>query len=231
MSGARRRGVRLGSLAALATALALGACASAPVDPEAEAGRIVEQAHRTFSRFVADPDMKDFRAVLAKAKGVLIVPERNKGGFIFGGAGGVGVLVAHDAKRGDWTAPAFYGIGSASFGLQVGGSRSEVILLVMTQKALDALLVTKTKLGGEVSVAAGPVGVGSGDVGADMVSFARSRGLYAGISLEGSVIKPSDERNEAFYGRRLSPLDILVRREVAPGRALALVEEITGAAP
>jgi SH3 domain-containing YSC84-like protein 1 len=231
MSGRSRRRIGLGTLAALATALAIADCASAPVDRRADAARIVEQAHRTFSRFCADPDMKDFRTVLAQAKGVLIVPERNKGGFIFGGSGGVGVLVAHDAKRGDWTPPAFYGLGSASFGLQVGGSRSEVILLIMTQKALDALLVTKTKLGGEVSVAAGPVGVGSGEVGADIVTFARSRGLYAGISLEGSVIKPSDERNEAFYGRRLSPLDILVRREVASGSAQALIDEVAGAVP
>ncbi len=225
-----RRSRALAAVIGLVLVLGVAGCASAPVDRGAETLRIVERAHATFSRFVADPDMKEFRGVLAEAKGVLIIPEENRGGFIVGGSGGVGVLVAHDATRGDWTAPAFYSVGSASFGLQVGGSRSEVVLLVMTQKALDALLVTSTKLGGEVSVAAGPVGVGSGDVGVDIVSYARSKGLYAGISLEGSVIKPSDERNQAFYGRPLSPLDILVRREVAPGLALTLVDEIAGAA-
>lgn len=219
----------VGRSAALTLALVALACASAPRDRGAEAERLVEQARATFGRFVADPDMKAFRAVLGEAKGVLVIPEENKGGFIFAGSGGVGVLVARDAKRGDWAGPAFYTMGSASVGLQAGGSSSEVVLLVMTQKALDALLVTSTKLGGEVSAAAGPVGTGTGEVGVDIVSYARAKGLFVGLSLEGSVLRPSDERNEAFYGRPLSPLDILVRREGDPGAAAALLAEVADA--
>jgi len=216
------------SLALAVLALA-AACASAPRDRVAEAQRLVDRARTTFGRFVADPDMKAFRATLAHAKGVLVVPEVNKGGFIFAGSGGVGVLVARDSKRGDWAGPAFYTLGSASVGLQAGGSSSEVVLLVMTQKALDALLVTSTKLGGEVSAAAGPVGTGTGEIGVDVVSYARSKGLFVGLSLVGSVIRPSEERSEAFYGRPLSPLDVLVRREGDPDGAAGLLAEIADA--
>jgi len=214
------------AVAVLASALG---CASAPRDRSAEAQRLLDRARTTFGRFVADPDMKAFRATLADAKGVLVVPEVNKGGFIFAGSGGVGVLVARDEKRADWAGPAFYTVGSASVGLQAGGSTSEVILLVMTQKALDALLVTSTKLGGEVSAAAGPVGTGTGEVGVDVVSYARSKGLFVGLSLTGSVIRPSEERNEAFYGRKLSPLDVLVRREGDAAGAAALLADIADA--
>lgn len=229
MPQGRTRLARLGRFAALTLSVAALGCASAPRDRGAEARQLVEQARTTFGRFVADPDMKAFREMLARAKGVLVIPEENKGGFIFAGSGGVGVLLARDPQRGDWAGPAFYTMGSASVGLQAGGSSSEVVLLVLTQKALDALLVTSTKLGGEVSAAAGPVGTGSGDVGVDVVSYARSKGLFAGISLEGSVIRPSEARNEAFYGRPLSPLDILVRREGDPGAAATLVAEIADA--
>lgn len=229
MPHSSHRLARLGTFCILASLLAALGCASAPRDRGAEARQLVEQARTTFGRFVADPDMKAFREMLAKAKGVLVIPEENKGGFIFAGSGGVGVLVARDPQRGDWAGPAFYTMGSASVGLQAGGSSSEVVLLVLTQKALDALLVTSTKLGGEVSAAAGPVGTGTGEVGVDVVSYARSKGLFAGLSLEGSVIRPSEERNEAFYGRPLSPLDILVRREGDPGVAAALVAEIADA--
>jgi len=210
--------------------LLLGAgCATAPRDAEGTRA-LVEAARATLERFVADPDLAGFRATLAEARGVLIVPEENRGGFILGGSGGVGVLVARDAARGDWAGPAFYGIGSASIGLQIGGSRSEVILLVMSQRALDALFATTTKLGGEVSVAAGPIGTGAGDLGIDIASYARARGLFAGISLEGSLLRPAEARNRAFYGQPVTPLDILVRRTVEPGAGAALVADVAAAA-
>jgi len=217
--------------------IAIAALVLAPASPAsggdaaAEARQIVADAEATLAHFLADPDLAGFREVLPQARGVLIIPEQNKGGFIFAGSGGAGLLVAKDAESNEWTAPAFYGMGSASVGFQIGGSRSEVILLLMTQKALDALLTTSAKLGGEIAVAAGPVGHGLGEAGAnaDVLSYARSKGLFAGVSLEGSVIKPSEDRNRGFYGKSVSPLDILVRHSVEPGAARALIDAIARA--
>ncbi len=98
--------------------------------------------------------------------------------------------MVRDATTGNWSQPAFYTVGSVTFGLQIGGEAAEVIMMIRTQKALDALYTTEFKLGGDASVSAGPVGVGAkANVTADIVSFAKSKGLFAGLNLEGSVLK------------------------------------------
>jgi lipid-binding SYLF domain-containing protein len=188
---------------------------------------IVDNALVTFRNFMADKQMDWFQNHLKDVKALLIVPNLLKGGFILGGSGGSGVLLARDAKTGNWSQPAFYTVGSVTFGLQIGGEAAEVIMMIRTQKALDGLYTTGFKLGGDASVAAGPVGVGSkADVTADVVSFAKSKGLFAGLNLEGSVLKVSDDSNKAYYGKAVSPVDIIVKNAVSNKGSAKLREEL-----
>jgi len=186
----------------------------------------VDKALVTFRNFMADQEMEWFQKNLKDAKALLIVPNLLKAGFILGGSGGSGVLVARDPKTGNWSQPAFYTAGSVTYGLQIGGESAEVIMMIRTQKALDSLYTTEFKLGGDVSVAAGPVGKGAkANVTAAVVTFAKSKGLFAGLSMEGSVLKVSDKSNKAYYGKAVSPLDIVVKNEASnPGSAGLLAE-------
>lgn len=222
----RRRSVSLFVAAAVLSALALPAIAAA-ADPAREAEAVVSAARRTLGRFHADPEMGWFRDHIGSAVAVLIVPKRIRAGLIFGGSGGVGVLLARDPATGEWGQPVFYNLGGASFGLQVGGERSEVVLLLQSEAALDSFLSSKLQLGGEAAVAAGPVGAGAGEnATAEILTFVRSKGLYAGATLDGTVIKPASERNEAYYGSAVTAADILVRRAVQNAHADGLRDDL-----
>jgi lipid-binding SYLF domain-containing protein len=189
--------------------------AAAAADPVRESEAVVSAARRTLSRFQADPEMAWFRDHIGSAMAVLIVPKRIRAGLIFGGSGGVGVLLARDSSSGEWGQPVFYNLGGASVGLQAGGERSEVVLLIQSQAGLDSFLSPKLQLGAEAAVAAGPVGAGAGEnVSAEILTFVRSKGLYAGATLDGTGIKPADERNAAYYGAEVTAADILVRKIV-----------------
>jgi len=158
---------------------------------------------------------------------VFIVPQLLKAGFIFGGSGGSGVMLSRDKSSGKWSNPAFYTMGSVTFGLQIGGQAAEVVLLILTQKGMDAMLSTKFQLGGDVSVAAGPVGAGAQAATTDIIQFSRTKGVFGGLTLEGAVIAIRDKWNHAYYGKETSPLDILVKRTVRNKNAAALVQTVT----
>lgn len=200
-------------------------------DEAAEAQVVVDNANRTFSDFISDPGMVWFRDHLDKARGLLIVPKLGRGGFIIGGSGGRGLLLGRDSQTGRWSEPAFYTMGSASIGLQIGGEQSQVILVIMSDKGLNAMLSTKAQLGADMSVAAGPVGTGTRAATADVLSFSRSKGAFAGLTVEGSIIDPDDARNTAYYGKAVSPVDILVRHSVKNPKAAELVKNITEHTP
>jgi SH3 domain-containing YSC84-like protein 1 len=191
-------------------ALALPALAA---DKAAEASETVQSARTSLRNFVSDPNMKWIKEHIGEAKGILIVPTQGKGGFIFGGSGGVGVLLTRNTD-GTWSQPAFYRMGSVSVGLQVGGEVSEVIFFVQTQKGVDSFLSSSFKLGAEASIAAGPVGQGTKASTADLLSFSRSKGAFVGASFDGTMIKPAADLNEAFFKKPASPIDILVRGNV-----------------
>jgi lipid-binding SYLF domain-containing protein len=183
----------------------------------------------TLNNFANDPEMTWFRKNVKRAKGVLVVPQLLKAGFIFGGSGGTGVLLRHRATRGwgepainTWSYPAFYTMGSVSWGLQIGAEAAEVVLLVMTDKGMDTMLSTKIQLGADVSVAAGPVGAGAKAATADVLQFSRTKGAFGGMTLEGSVISPRNSLNEVYYGQAYSPLDILVQGEARNPQAYDL---------
>jgi SH3 domain-containing YSC84-like protein 1 len=212
---------------ALVLALAGPAAAQQNIEPQ----QIVDDADAAFRNLAADPNLSWFRDNLKNAKGIMIVPQLVKGGFFLGGSGGSGVVLMRDGASGSWSDPAFYTIGSVSFGLQFGGEVSEVALLVMTEKGMDSMLETSFKLGGDVSIAAGPVGAGARVATADILAFSRSKGLFGGVSLEGSIIGPQNEWNSAYYDTPgLQPVDILINHKVSNPAADPLREAVGEAA-
>ena len=192
-----------------------------------EAQGIVDKARVTFNNFMRDKNYTWLHSHLKDAKGLLIFPQVLKAGFILGGSGGTGVLVVKDEKTGDWSEPAFYTIGAVSFGLQIGGEAAEVIMMAMSQKAIDSLFASSFKLGGDTSIAVGPKGIGAkGNITADFISFAKSKGIYAGINLEGSVVDVRDSLNKAYYGKDVRPVGIIVKKEVSNKGSDRLREEL-----
>ena len=139
----------------------------------------------------------------------------------FGASGGNAVMVARN-EDGGWSEPTFFTIGSISFGFQAGGEASEIILLVMTQRGVEQLLSTSVKLGGDLSLAAGPVGGGAKAQTVDVLAFSRSRGLYGGVSLEGAILKTRHSWNEGYYGADVTPVDIIYREKVAQPQSAVL---------
>jgi lipid-binding SYLF domain-containing protein len=189
---------------------------------------LVLSANTTLQNFLRDPDMSWLQQNFGRAKGVLIAPEVVKAGFIFGGSGGRALLLVKD-RSGQWTGPAFYTLVTGSVGFQAGISVSEVAMLVMTEKAVNALMSTSFRLGGDASIAAGPVGAGAkSDLIADFVTFSRSKGIYGGVNLDGTVVTSNDEWNSAYYGNpRLTSPDILIRGIVNNSDAAPLLETVS----
>jgi lipid-binding SYLF domain-containing protein len=193
--------------------------------------KLVNNAEKTLSNFLRDPDMTWLQQHLKEAKGVIIAPEVLKAGFIFGGSGGRAVTLARDPKTGRWVGPAFYSLATASVGFQAGIQVSEIVTLVMTDKAMNAMLSPSAKLGADASIAAGPVGAGaSSALLADFISFARAKGVYGGVNLDGSVVTVSNDWNEAYYHKQgILPPDILVRNSAHNNGAAKLLADVARA--
>ena len=209
-------------------ASALAGCATQAVSP-AEPERLVADAQTTLSNFIRDPDQTWIQDNLNRAFALLIAPQVVRAGFIFGGSGGRGLLVARNGRS--WTGPAFYNLATASVGFQAGIDVSEVIIVVMTEKGFNSLLATSLKIGGDASIAAGPVGAGArSTVTADLIAFTRAKGLYGGLNLDGTVVSTNVPWNDAFYGgNNLLPPDILIRRTVTSPKAAGLLAEVAKA--
>lgn len=225
-----RKSARLASMAI--AAMTLAACSSMSGDKpmsSAEPDKLVADAQVTFRNFLRDPDQTWVHDNIGRAKAVLISPQIVKAGFIFGGSGGRAVLVSRDGRV--WSGPAFYDLATASVGFQAGVAVSEALIMVMTDKGLNSLLATSFKIGGDASVAAGPVGAGAkSTVTADLVTFTREKGVYGGLNLDGTVVHANIPWNDAFYGRsNLLPPDILIRRTVKSPKATPLLNEIANA--
>jgi SH3 domain-containing YSC84-like protein 1 len=208
---------------------ALASCASTPSTPPVEQDKLVSDARVTLSNFLRDPDQTWIQENLNRAWAILIAPQVVKAGFIFGGSGGRAVLVARDGRQ--WVGPAFYDLATASVGFQAGIEVSEVIIVVMSDKALNSLLSTSFKIGGDASIAAGPVGAGAkSTVTADLISFARAKGVYGGLNLDGTVVHANVDWNDGYYGgRNVLPPDILVRGTAKSPKSAALLTDVTKA--
>ncbi len=168
----------------------------------------IQNAIDTFASFMANPNQRIPNSVLRRAQGIAIIPNVTTAGFIFGGTGGAGILTVKDEK-GRWSNPIFVTLSGGSVGLQVGAKSSDIVLVFMNQRAVRTVLRQSFNLGGDVGVAAGPVGGNAvmptdAPGNTDIFAYSRSAGLFAGVSLAGNKIAYDRERTEEFYGR--SPL-------------------------
>jgi lipid-binding SYLF domain-containing protein len=208
----------------LAAILCLGAVRSAAaLSYEQE---VVDKASITATKLLSDPNYGKLPDMLKDAKAIIIIPSLLKGAFFFGAEGGTGVLLAK-SPQGTWSYPAFYTLGGGSFGLQIGAKAAELILLVMNDGALKAILKNQIKLGADASFAMGQIGGGvegstTTNIGADIVAFASGEGLFAGVSLEGSVITGRDGLNEAYYGKGVTAHGIVMEQKFSNGAADSL---------
>ena len=194
----------------LLAALLLAACIQTAHAEELTPQALVDAAVSSVDTFSVDPDMVWLRENMSKAKGVFIVPQLVKGGFIFGGSRGSGVLLSK-GEGNVWSHPAFYTVGSGTVGLQAGIEVAEIILMIMTDRGVDKLLTSSFKLGGDIGIAAGPIGAGAKAQVVDILAFSRAKGIYGGINVEGAVIKVRDDLNQAYYGNKTSsPRSILI---------------------
>jgi lipid-binding SYLF domain-containing protein len=226
MSNRLLRSTGMAALVA-ATAAFVAPSAHAQADPMAH----IAASQTTLSNFLRDPDMTWLQQNFGRAKAIIITPEIVKAGFIFGGSGGRAAVVARDPATGKWLGPAFYAMATASVGFQAGISVAEGITLVMTDKGFNSLLATSFKIGGDASVAAGPVGAGArSDIVADLITFNRAKGVYGGLNLDGTVVTASDDWNASFYGKKVLPPDILVRASVQNPAADKLLAQVAAAA-
>jgi SH3 domain-containing YSC84-like protein 1 len=215
-------------MASAVVAGGITACATMESVPSVEPQKLVADARTTLNNFMRDPDQTWIQQNLSRARGVLIVPQVVRAGFIFGGSGGRGVLVARDGRT--WAGPAFYDLVTASVGFQAGVDVSEVVVVVMTEKGLNSLLSPSFKIGVDASIAAGPVGAAAGTtVTADLVAFARSKGIYGGLNLDGTVVNTNNSWNGAYYGSNVLATDILVRKTVTNPNAAPLLSEVASA--
>jgi lipid-binding SYLF domain-containing protein len=187
-----------------------------------------QRATQVFQEIMNAPDAIS-PGVLSKARCIAIIPGEKKFAFIFGANYGRGVAVCRTANG--WSAPIFLAVEGGSFGYQAGGSSTDLILLFMNDHALGRLLADKFKLGGDASVAAGPVGrnaTASTDVSltAEVLSYSRSKGIFAGVSLDGTVVHADKSGDESMYGPGVSRHDILGGRVPAPETAQPLISEL-----
>ncbi len=193
-------------------------------DNEKEEDR-VKEAGQVLKEIINIPDdiPKD---LFDKAECVIVLPSVKKAAFGIGGSYGRGVMTCRSGQHwtGPWTAPAMYALEGVNIGFQLGGQATDFVVLVMNPRGAESLMGSKVKLGADASAAAGPKGrsaEGATDVvmRAEMLSYSRSRGLFAGISLEGSTLRPDNRANEKLYGRELSVKQILRQGKVAPPAA------------
>lgn len=204
--------------------LSLGAHPAFPADAM-EQQQIVDKAQLTLEAFASDGQLKDsFKQLSKEARGLFIIPQFLRGAFVFGGAGGSGILIARDEKTGKWGDPVFYNIGSASFGLQIGADVSEMVLVVRTRKGLEEFFTNDFKLGANAGMATGPVGAGMAAQGlaADILSYARKKGAFAGMALDGAFVSVSNDSNQAYYGKPVRPTDIIVKKDIGNPKSLQL---------
>lgn len=211
-----RRG-RARALPALLAALSLGLLLSQPAAAATEGEEIVSDARFAAERLLADKDLPQLRRYVENAKAVFIVPSLVKGSFIVGAEGGTGVVLVRGAD-GSWSPPAFYTLAAGSVGLQIGGQVSEVIFTIMTDGAVEAFLGNEFKLGGDLSVAVGPIGAGleastTTNLADDIYAFAKSVGLFGGGALEGAKIFSRGSLNDEYYNAYAPTRDILINRK------------------
>lgn len=179
-------------------------------DRKQKAEALVGRATESLQYFASRSTYRGLWQTADDAKAMVIIPKSYRAGFLFGGSGGTAVVIARN-NDGSWSGPTFMSVGSFSFGLQAGGEVSEIVLLAMTERGKEGLLSSSVKLGGDMTIAAGPVGLGAKAKTADILAFSRSRGLYGGLSLEGSILDTKKRWNRAYYGADVTAVDVVYK--------------------
>jgi SH3 domain-containing YSC84-like protein 1 len=210
----------------------LGLVATAPIFAQNKEQKRLENSGVVMQEIMNTPENIP-QEVIEKAECVIIFPSVLKAAFVVGGSYGRGAMVCRTGKgfRGPWGAPAMYALEGGSVGFQIGGQATDLVLLIMNDRGASSILNSKVKLGADASVAAGPVGRdASADTDAymraEVLSYSRSRGLFAGISLEGSTLRPDDDATADVYGRKLTAREIVLGGKIAipaSGRHLVAV--------
>ena len=203
-------------LLALTSLLSLPMAAHA-VTPQGQQ-ELVDRATLAAEEVLDDREGHDARALLPQARAVMICPRIFHAGFIFGGEGGGCVLLARGGQ-GSWSSPAFYSMGGGSFGLQAGIQDAEVMMMILTDNGLRSVMDSQFRLGGTASVALVTIGGGvegatTTNLNADIVAFERTRGLFAGVSIQGSVMSSDSGGDQAYYGQPVGPVDIVMAMRV-----------------
>ena len=219
-----RRSLMLAGLAA--PAAVVGARAALALTPQQE---VIDKSRITFDKLITSVEFGELPGYMKQAKAILIFPELYKGGFVVGAEGGYGILAVRGAQG--WSQPAFYDLIAGSVGLQIGGQVSEVVLTIMSDKALNAVLDNQLKFGGDMSIAVGPIGKGIGadtttNMQADVYSFAKTAGLFGGVSFEGAGIIKKDDWNRAYYGQGATPRGIVIENKFGNPNTQALLKSL-----
>jgi len=180
---------------------------------------------------MAAPDKGIPQDLLDKSACVVIIPNMKKGAFIVGAKYGRGFVVCRNQNGRGWSAPGGVKVEGGSVGFQIGGSETDVVMLLMNQSAIDKLLSSKFTIGGDASVAAGPVGRTSSaatdaQLHAELLSYSRARGLFAGVSLDGATLRPDDDANKDMYGKEMSNKDVVLGNIKPPRAADRLIAEL-----
>jgi SH3 domain-containing YSC84-like protein 1 len=225
------------SLAALIAGV-LPARAAARADDKSKDQQRLQDAGEVMKEIVNIPDDIP-QSLLDKADCVIVIPSVLKGAFVVGASYGRGAMTCRsgDDFQGPWGAPTMMALEGVSFGFQIGGQATDFVLLVMNPRGASSILTSKVKLGGNASAAAGPVGRDAeadtdATMRAEVLTYSRSRGLFAGVSLEGSTLRPDNDANARVYGSRIDAKDIALRGKVpVPSSAKLLIETLNQHSP
>jgi lipid-binding SYLF domain-containing protein len=220
-------------IAGLSLALVLVAAAPHAARADAERTQRVQRAKEVYQELIQSGDRAVPESLLVRARAVAVFPKVVKGAIGFGARYGKGVVSVRDAA-GHWSAPAFFTLTGGSWGFQIGAESAEVVLFFMTDRSVHSLLESKFTLGAKAGLAAGPLGRTAEmdtdlKLDAEMYSYARSKGLFAGVSLEGARLASDENSNASFYGKAIAPQAILFEHGVA--RLPAAAEDFLGVLP
>ena len=214
-------------------------CTALPVFAQDKADDRLKNSYTVLKEILAMPDKGIPRDLLNKCVCVIVYPSVLKAAFVLGGSYGRGAMTCRTGEHftGPWSAPTMMALEGGSFGLQIGGQATDFVLLVMDESGARGILASKVKLGGDASVAAGPVGRDASaetdaTLRSEILSYSRARGLFAGVSLEGSTIRPDNGDNRRIYGRKIPARDNVLSGTVAvPPAARQMISTLDSKTP
>jgi len=213
-------------------------CLTLPLIAQQKEQDRLKESYMVMKEILATPDKGIPRDLLNKAECVVVFPSVKKAAFVVGASYGRGVMTCRSGEdfRGPWSAPAMFAMEGGSFGLQIGGQATDFVLLIMNEQGAKSVMSSKVKIGGDASAAAGPVGRTTSAetdivMKAEILSWSRARGIFAGVSLTGSTLRSDDNANKNLYGKELNAKQIILQREVktppAGKQLIALLDQVT----